>query len=404
MWFDECSPNVQRAFSPQTYLSPVTLSNYLLRGGSVLRPGSETVERADVHITDSTISWIGAPGDGPEAAESIDVNGAWILPGIVDLHGDAFERSLMPRPGVWMDLAIALDDNDQQLLASGITTGYLSATDSWEPGLRSRETLRLLVAALASRDGGPDVLLHVRHECCHVEGHEELLQWVVEGAVRLLSFNDHTPGGIPGHDSLSVGQVQRSGVARAELEKLQDIAVSSRQLGRSQEDEIASAAKDVSCPLAAHDPSSLEHLSRDIDLGVSIAEFPMQIELGGAYEAAGIPVLLGAPNLVRGGSHLGNLSVADALRGGIGSIICSDYHYPSLLQAPFVAAARDILPFGKAWSLVSANPAAAAGLDDRGELALGKRADLAVVEPPTDTTPARAKRVFVAGKPLLTTV
>ncbi len=360
--------------------------------GTVIWEGSRIV---DVAGPERATTLAGEPGGQPAV---IDVKGRWVLPGIVDLHGDAFERSLMPRPGVALDIDLALADNDHQLLAAGITTSFLSATDSWEPGLRSRETLRTLVGGLARRAGGPDVRLHVRHERCKTDDHDELIDLVASGTVALLSYNDHTTDRA---DSISMTQVQRTGLSPQELSDLQLRMAANRERGRAQERELAEVAGRVRCPTASHDPAEVDDLQRDLDLGVSIAEFPTSVELAHRYRAADIPVLLGAPNLVRGRSHLGNLSVAEALAAGSGDMLCSDYHYPSLPQAPFVAAAQGIMTFGSAWGLVSAGPADAVGLRDRGRITPGQRADLVVIHPPTDgaAEPARIERVVVSGRP-----
>ena len=336
------------------------------------------------------------------AGTALDADGCWVLPGLVDVHGDAFERCLMPRPGVAVDTDVALADNDRQLLAAGITTSFLSATDSWEPGLRSRTTLRALVEALDRRRGGPDVRLHVRHERCNTEGLDELIGWMEQGVVRLLSFNDHTPTGADGGSKLSASQVERAGVGRAELEQRMIRAVASRPTGLAQEARLADVARSLGCPLASHDAADTGDLVRDLRLGVGLAEFPLTVELALAYRRQGIAVVLGAPNLARGRSHLGNLSVADAIEADACDVLCSDYHYPSLLQAaipPFPAASgqRDL---ARSWHRASAAAAAAAGLPDRGRIAAGCRADLVVVEPPDrhGQRPARVRAVVAGGR------
>lgn len=371
-------------------------------GGLVLLPDADDATPATVTWRDGLIDRIGPADLDVSGLPVINAAGALVLPGIIDVHGDAFERCLMPRGGVAMNVDLALRDNDTQLLAAGITTSFLSATDSWEPGLRSRETLRTIVGALGRRVGGPDVLLHVRHERCNTEDFDELVGWVESGAVRMLSFNDHTLGHGGDRTSskgpVSVTAVVRSGVSNDELEKLQEAAADRREVGRAQERDLAAVAAVAGCVTASHDANSEEHLARDLDLGVAIAEFPTSIELAKRYQQEQIPVLLGAPNLVRGGSHLSNLAVGDALAVGVGDLLCSDYHYPSLLQAPFVASESGLRTLGEAWNLVASTPARASGLDDRGRVAEGCRADLLVVQPPrADGAPARVERAVVAG-------
>lgn len=369
--------------------------------GMVLLPDRDNPTPATITWNDGIIDQIGPPDLDVTGLPTIDASARLVLPGIIDVHGDAFERCVMPRGGVPIDTDIALQDNDGQLLAAGITTSYLSATDSWEPGLRSRETLRALVGGLDRRVGGPDVLLHVRHERCNTDDLDELLGWIEAGTVRMLSYNDHTLGhgssfGTPA--KVSNTALARSGVDHDTLQQMQSEAAERRELGAVQEKALAEATKAAGCVTASHDANSQQHLQRDLDLGVAIAEFPTSIELSLLYKQEQIPVLFGAPNLVRGGSHLSNLSVGDALEAGVGEMLCSDYHYPSLLQAPFVAVASGLRTLGKAWRLVSTTPAAAAGLDDRGSLTVGHRADILVVDPPPSTGgPARIHRTIAAG-------
>ncbi len=362
--------------------------------GRVLVDGLEEPQATTVTWSDGRIESIGA-APAPDAVV-IDAGGALVAPGIVDLHGDAFERSLMPRGGVWLPMTLALAENDAQLLAAGITTSFLSATDSWEPGLRSRETLRALVAALRDRSGGPDVLLHVRHERCNTDGLDELVGMLESGEIAVLSYNDHTPGGNPHIVDISASQLGRSGVSDSELRSRLDDAIGRREVGRRQELELAAVARAVGVSTASHDPAEPTDLTRDLELGVRFAEFPLSIELAAAYREAGLPVLLGAPNLVRGGSHIGNLAVSDAIEAGVCDILSSDYHYPSLLEAPFRAVDDGLAPLADAWAMVSGNPADAAGLADRGQIRPGSRADIVVVER-RGGAPAQVRAAVVAG-------
>ncbi|MEM7338685.1 MAG: alpha-D-ribose 1-methylphosphonate 5-triphosphate diphosphatase [Actinomycetota bacterium] len=370
-----------------------------IRGGEVLLAGADRLETADLAWVDGHITSTDAPRPtgSAEAETRIDARGAYVLPGIIDLHGDAFERSLMPRGGVYASAGVAFDDCRNQLLASGITTAYISVTDSWEPGLRSRDTLLTIAEVLAAHQGEPDLKLHVRHERCFTQV-DQILDWVADGTIHMLSFNDHTPGGITHIDGLSPSQISRAGVSADALEARMIAAMAERDTGLRQEEVLAEAATAAGCPLASHDSTTDADLARDRELGVAIAEFPATIELGARYQELGIDVMLGAPNLVRGGSHIGNLSVRDALAAGVGSIVCSDYHYPSLLQSPFVLDAVGIRPLASAWDLVAGAPARAAGLTDRGVLASGQRADVIVVEPPRGDRPARVVAVVCGGR------
>jgi len=159
----------------------------------------------------------------------------------------------------------------------------------------------------------------------------------------------------------------------------------------------------AACVTASHDSPDSAGLERDLRLGVSIAEFPFTVELARQYIDHGLDVVLGAPNLVRGRSHLGHLSVRAAVAAQAATMLCSDYHYPSLLRAPFTLVDLGICPLAEAWRLVSATPARAAGLTDRGRLEVGARADIVVVEPPSADQGPRVRSVVVDGRPVYRT-
>lgn len=331
----------------------------------------------------------------PGEIDQVDAAGAIVAPGIVDLHGDAFERAVMPRPRVSMPMTIALADTIADLASSGVSTGFISITDSWEPGLRSRETLREFIDQLRRSEPGPDLRVHVRHETTNTHGTAELQGWLRAGDVTMLSLADHAPGGItaPGTQPSAV-QCARTGCDAATLAELTDKAIARRSDGQRVDSELARIAAELNCPVASHDSSSADDLQRDLALGVNIAEFPMTGDLAGRYRAEGVAVLFGAPNVVRGGSHSGNVTVSEVIDIEAGDILCSDYHYPSLLHAPFVLADAGLDTLARTWRTVSTHPAAAAGLTDRGVLAPGQRADVVLVD--DQSTPC-VTRLIVGG-------
>jgi alpha-D-ribose 1-methylphosphonate 5-triphosphate diphosphatase len=346
---------------------------------------------------DDTISSIGGTAGG-ERGLVIDAQGCLVLPGLVDLHGDAFERCLMPRPGVRLDASLAVQENTGHLVASGITTAFVSVTDSFEPGLRSRETLREIAMQLRSqRDASAiDQRLHVRHEVCHTADHGELLDWIADGTLHLLSINDHAPGSTPDAHRIRPSAVMlgRCGLSEADADRMLLDAADRRAHGLEQVAELVRCAHHSGTPVGSHDPATEADLERDRALAMDFAEFPMSLALAERYRAAAIDVVLGAPNVVRGGSHLGGLRAAAAVEQNAVDVLCSDYHYPSMVQAPFLLPC----PLPEAWGLVAGAAARVARLDDRGVLAAGLRADLVVVEPRTGDVPARVRAVVSGGR------
>jgi len=348
-------------------------------GGRVLLPGSGFVA-TDLIIADGRISGIGASRCAPE----FDASGLLVLPGIIDLHGDAFERQLQPRPGINFNASLALADTEAQLLANGITTAYHGLTLSWEPGLRGLAAWRAFLAALEDLRFRQtcDMRIHLRWEAFNLEALDEAMADIEAGKVGLLAFNDHTPGILqkldqPGGHTYG----KRAGVPHAAFKALAEQAASRAAEVEAGLMRIAAAARKVHLPMASHDDDTPAARARFRALGAGICEFPMAEEVGLAARAAGDFVVMGAPNVVRGGSHIGWASATELVESGICNILASDYFYAALLQAPFILAARGSLDLASAWALVSTNPAAAAGLTDRGRIAPGLRADLLVVDP-----------------------
>ena len=327
----------------------------------------------------------GVVGTVPPGAEEIRADGLLALPGIVDVHGDAFERSLQPRTGVGLPMAGVVAEMERQLTSAGITTFFWSITDSYEPGLRSRETLRALLASVPWQDVDRPVdhRLHVRHEWLATDGHDELLSLVSSGLVDLFSVNDHSPGGSDDRHlaRIAEGFRGRAGLTVDEAMALLASLEDRRALGDEQIAELVHVARLAGVPLASHDDADDDALARSIDWEVAIVEFPGSLPLAAAARAGGAAVLMGAPNAVRGTSHVGFPTVAEAATAGVVDVVCSDYHLPSLFLAPFRLAADGVVPLADAWAMVSERPAASVGLDDRGRIAEGACADLLLVHP-----------------------
>ncbi|MBN8889064.1 MAG: alpha-D-ribose 1-methylphosphonate 5-triphosphate diphosphatase [Rhodospirillales bacterium 70-18] len=348
-----------------------------LNGGRAL-VGGELVQ-ADLLLEEGRIAALDPSGD----AAAFDACGLLVLPGIVDIHGDAFERQLQPRPGVDFPAPLGLAETERQLLANGITTAFHGVTLSWEPGLRSLESWRTLLDALAAGAWTCDMRVHLRWEAYNLDALDTALADIAAGRVHLLAFNDHTPSILKKLADPVTGAKysDRAGMGLAEFRALAD-----RVAGRAPEvgpalARIAAAARAAGLPMASHDDDTIAARDGFRAMGAGICEFPMAEAVGQAARAAGDAVVMGSPNVVRGRSHLGWASAARLAEAGVCSVLSSDYYYPCLLGAAFILAGRGVLDLPAAWALVSANPAAAAGLHDRGTIAPGQRADLVLVDP-----------------------
>lgn len=354
--------------------SSTTTALAAIHGGSVLRPDNRW-EDTPLHICGDLL------GAHAQRGKWLDASGCVVLPGIVDFHGDAFERQIMPRPGVRFPLDVALLDTDRQLASNGITTAMHGITYSWEGGLRGRETAVALFAAFdhVRHRLLADHRVHLRFECHNVAGEADVLGWMNSGRVGLLAFNEHLPG------------------MRRKPKKLQEYAdragtdvdgfIARIESAASRADEVpalidrlAAHAQKLGIPMASHDDPSIAVRDAYQRMGCAISEFPLTREVAAHAVAQGAPVVCGSPNVLRGGSHVGAPGAAELARDGLCDILASDYYYPAPLHAAFALAHHDILPLARAWQLVSHNPAQALGLADRGTLEDGRRADLLVVD------------------------
>jgi alpha-D-ribose 1-methylphosphonate 5-triphosphate diphosphatase len=322
--------------------------------------------------------------DGPDI--EIDAAGLDILPGLIDVHGDAFERAIAPRPGVVFPVEIALAELEAQLLAAGITTAYLAITLSWEPGLRSRATYERLRDAVRSRPAGavPDLKLHVRFEAHNLADLDLLLADIAAGHIAMVSFNDHTPGIVQklGNPATAAKFAERAGQSfetfAAVAQRVTSISPDAVQAGRIR---LAEAARAHKIPMASHDDPDVLTRAAFRALGSKIAEFPVVNEAARDAIAHGEEVVMGAPNVVRGGSHIGWHGAEALVAAGLCTVLCSDYHFPSLLQAAYRIARNGSADFAASVALVTKNAARLAALADRGALSPGQRADIILVDP-----------------------
>ncbi len=347
-----------------------------LTGGRALLPEGEAA--ADLCLEDGHIAAL----DGFAGGLRIDASGLLMLPGIVDIHGDAFERQLQPRPGVDFPAPLALRDTEAQLLANGITTAFHGVTLSWEPGLRGVETWRALLDALAAEAWTCDMRVHLRWEAYNLDALDMALEAIARGRVHLLAFNDHTPAILRKLQDPVAGAKfsERAGMSLAAFRTLAERIAGHERDVPAALDRIAAAARAARIPIASHDDATVAMRDAFRARGARICEFPMSEEIARAARAEADAVVMGSPNVVRGRSHLGWASAARLAEAGICTVLSSDYHYPAMLHAALRLAAGE-LGLARAWALISAAPADAAGLADRGRIREGLRADLVVVDP-----------------------
>lgn len=352
----------------------------------------EALEDAPLTLAEGRIA------DGP--AREVDLSGYWLLPGIVDLHGDGFERHLRPRPTAPFPKPAALASADAELAVNGITTAYLAQSWSWEGGARSGEEAEELIAAVAAARGGliADIRVQIRYETHLLGDHERLLAAVRRHGVDYVVFNDHLPEALmlaeQRPDRFAVWAGSNGHTTESLLATVQAAAAEAPRvpaaLGR-----LAAALAAEGVRLGSHDDGSAGVRAFFRGLGARVCEFPTSRAAAEAARAAGEPVLMGAPNVVRGGSQAGNIAAMALIEDGLCDALVSDYYYPALAQAVWAVADQRAAGFAAAWRLVSAGPAGVLAMADRGRLAPGLRADLVVMNPAT----RRIEGTLAQGRP-----
>ncbi len=376
------------------------MNKFAIEGSDVLTPDG-WLKNATVIIENG--KFLSIETSSIHQLTTIEAKGLLMLPGIVDIHGDAFERAIAPRPGSHFPLKMGILENDRHLIASGITTFFYSITDSYEPGLRSRETAREIIYFVLGEGKNSlkaDSRIHIRHEQANTDEYEELSDWLKQGKIDLLSLNDHLP---PVGDDYKLNRHlnslrRRHKMSDEELQKLIKTALNNQEKGLKQVEELVTLAHNNNIPLASHDDDTEAKVQLSAKWGVSIAEFPANVDIAAKSRDYGASVLMGAPNLIRGGSHVGWMSVEIAAKKGVVDCLCSDYHYPSLFYAPFKLAEMGIISFEEAWKLVSTYPAKAAAIgDSKGQISTGFDADFLLFQ--SDNSHLNSiKSVYIKGK------
>jgi len=328
---------------------------------------------------------------------AVDGRGAFCLPGLVDSHCDAIEREVSPRPTVSFDLEFALRSLEAKFLAAGITTachGVSFADKGDRDRLRTPEVAEALVGVIAARRAAGARLDHrvlFRLPARSTGSVERAIECLPGGQpaddLALVSFEDHTPGqgqyrnldmykaAIPQEHRDRIGDLDAE-IARRMTKAEAQLPIRDANLGRVRE--LAAAKK---ARVLAHDLVDPDEVAEAQRWGASVAEFPVTLAAARAARDRGMPVVLGAPNILLGGSHSGNAAAEELVAAGCCTGLASDYAPPTLLAAAFDLAGRKVLDFPAAVRLITAGPAEAAGLGDRGRLDPGCVADLTLVAP-----------------------
>jgi alpha-D-ribose 1-methylphosphonate 5-triphosphate diphosphatase len=358
----------------------VSASTLAISSHAVVR--AEEVVSGTVHVDAGRICGF---EPGPAARGAMEWCNDYLIPGLVELHTDHLEPHYSPRPNVLWDPVAAVVSYDAQIAASGITTVF----DSLRAGSDGdRHTLcgglQTLGAALNTASKADMLrvqhLTHLRCEICSDDVIEETERFLSSFDVHLISLMDHTPGVRQFRDEAKLRDYYRGRSTKTDAEMDTFIAQRLQSHARNHDRHrslLVAIALKRRIALASHDDTTIEHVRESVTDGIRIAEFPTTMEAAAASHAAGLAVMMGAPNVVRGGSHSGNVAARTLAEAGILDVLSSDYVPASLLQGAWMLASIPAVGgLPGAIRAVTKAPARAAGLDDRGEIAVGLRADL----------------------------
>jgi len=338
---------------------------------------------------------------GRNFTSSLDLNGRLLIPGIIDIHTDYIEKELSPRPESRFPVELALHYMDLRAISCGITTVLSAARISGERGgglgswTGDGLELARLYDSFFDRTKARH-LIHIRWDTSFEPAEPALQELQKLRSIGNLVYNDNIPGERQFRDLEGVvrRQAERRGISLEQSKKLMDERIAKARLVNNRSKVKAALAGKI--PLGSHDDTTVEHVIEAHESGATLSEMPCSIEAARKAKELGMMVCMGAPNYYRGGSHCGNLSCVEALAEGLVDILCSDYHFPSLLAAVLKMMESGTNP-AEAINLVSRNPARYLGLDsETGSIEIGKRADLAVVEPRAGF--GAVSHVFVEGR------
>ena len=358
----------------------MTALNLTLTGAEVLLP-DQGMTTSDLSLADGVIQ-------SEPTGRQIDLSGYLVLPGIIDLHGDGFERHIAPRRGAMKQMDEGILSVEAELAANGITTAVLAQFHSWEGGVRGPEFAGQVFDAIASVKDCvvTDLMPQLRFETHMLDDYADLPGRIAEWQVPYVVFNDHLP-----HDRLAEGRKPPRLTGQAlkagrNPEKHFEMLLSMHdRRGEVPEalDTLCAALAGQGVRMGSHDDATAETRAAWRARGAQVAEFPETLEAAEAARAAGDHIILGSPNVVRGGSHKGNVSALDLITMGYCDALASDYHYPSPRRAALMLANSGLLDLAGAWALVSSGPARVLGLQDRGTLVAGQRADIVILDAQT---------------------
>lgn len=379
-------------------------SEFSIDGVTIVTPDS-VITNGHLRIEDSQIAGITSSDNAIEPNFAYHDEGIFALPGIIDLHTDALEKEITPRPGADFPIEIALQELEARLLCCGITTvyhsvhmGYKDSEDNSKSKIQ-RKDIFYRTRQFAQTKALIRTLLHLRLEVTGLYALPLVEEFLNEGILSLISFMDHTPGQGQYSSERFLQDWQKKGLTKEAAQSILEERQSRPKLSDSQIVSLVEVAQQLGVPIASHDDDTIEKVRRMRDLGIEISEFPITLEAAKAAKEIGMSTFGGASNLLRGGSLTGNLSMQEAIENDVLDGFCSDYYPPSILHSVFKVWRIGLKSLPEAVNMATLLPARAGKIDhETGSIEIGKRADIILVR--LRNGQPKVEAVYVEGKPV----